>query len=85
VTEALEKQIIKLPAHLRRSLTLDRGLEMAHHAERGDFSRWVRDVFADVELARQFRKVEARWRRRELGDLRRTIDTLITVRYGGDD
>lgn len=58
---------------------------LAHHAERGDFSRWVRDVFADVELARQFRKVEARWRRRELGDLRRTIDTLITVRYGGDD
>ena len=58
---------------------------LAHHAERGDFSRWVRDVFADAELARQLRKVEARWRRRELGDLRRTIDTLITVRYGGDD
>ena len=58
---------------------------LAHHAERGDFSRWVRDVFADAELARQLRKVEARWRRRELGDLRRTIDTLITVRYGGDE
>ena len=26
------------------------------HAERGDFSRWVRDVFADAELARQLGK-----------------------------
>jgi hypothetical protein len=58
---------------------------LAHHAERGDFSRWVRDVFADAELARQLRKIEARWRRRELADLRRTIDALITVRYGSDD
>lgn len=69
----------------RRVVTTAPDELLAHHAERGDFSRWVRDVFADVELARQFRKVEARWRRRELGDLRRTIDTLITVRYGGDD
>jgi hypothetical protein len=58
---------------------------LAHHAEHGDFSRWVRDVFADVELARQLRKIEARWRRRELADLRRPIDALITVRYGADD
>jgi hydroxymethylpyrimidine pyrophosphatase-like HAD family hydrolase len=58
---------------------------LAHHAEHGDFSRWVRDVFADAELARQLRKIEARWRRRELADLRRTIDALITVRYGADD
>ena len=58
---------------------------LAHHAEHGDFSRWVRDVFADTELARQLRKIEARWRRRELADLRRTIDAVITVRYGADD
>ena len=58
---------------------------LAHHADHGDFSRWVRDVFADTELARQLRKIEARWRRRELADLRRTIDALITVRYGADD
>lgn len=58
---------------------------LADHAGHGDFSRWVRDVFADTELARQLRKIEARWRRRELADLRRTIDALITVRYGADD
>jgi hypothetical protein len=58
---------------------------LAPHAEHGDFSRWVRDVFADAELARQLRKIEARWRRRELADLRRAIDALITVRYGADD
>jgi hydroxymethylpyrimidine pyrophosphatase-like HAD family hydrolase len=58
---------------------------LGYHAERGDFSRWVRDVFADTELARQLGKAEARWRRGELPDLREAIDALITVRYGGDD
>jgi hydroxymethylpyrimidine pyrophosphatase-like HAD family hydrolase len=58
---------------------------LAHHAGRADFSRWVRDVFADLELARQLRKVEARWHRGELTDLRRAIGGLITARYGGDD
>ena len=58
---------------------------LAYHAERGDFSRWVRDVFADTELARQLGKAETRWRRGELPDLREAIDALITVRYGGDD
>ena len=57
---------------------------LGHHAALGDFSRWVHDVFADTELARQLRKAEARWRRGELPDLRRAIDVLITVRYGGD-
>jgi IS30 family transposase len=33
VARALEKQIIKLPAHLRRSLTWDRGLEMTRHCD----------------------------------------------------
>jgi len=33
VARALKKQIIKLPVHLRRSLTWDRGLEMTRHAD----------------------------------------------------
>jgi IS30 family transposase len=32
VAHALIEQIGRLPSHLRRSLTWDRGLEMAHHA-----------------------------------------------------
>jgi len=58
---------------------------LAHHAGGGDFSRWVRDVFGDAELARQLRKIEARWQRGELADLRRAIGGLIAVRYGGED
>jgi len=33
VARALEKPTTKLPAHLRRSLTRDRGLDMTRHAE----------------------------------------------------
>jgi IS30 family transposase len=33
VTEAIRKQIVRLPAHLRRSLTWDRGSEMSGHKE----------------------------------------------------
>ncbi|HYB69885.1 MAG TPA: HAD hydrolase family protein [Candidatus Bathyarchaeia archaeon] len=57
---------------------------LAHHAAAGDFSRWVRDVFGDAELARQLHKIEARWTRSELKDLRRAVDAVITVRYGTD-
>ena len=57
---------------------------LAHHADHGDFSRWVDDVFQDAELARQLRKAEGRWRRGELPELREVIDALITVRYGVD-
>lgn len=56
--------------------------ELGHHAGHGDFSRWVRDVFGDDELARQLGKVEARWRRGELTDVRPGIDRLIATRYG---
>jgi hydroxymethylpyrimidine pyrophosphatase-like HAD family hydrolase len=55
---------------------------LAYHAQRGDFSRWVRDVITDLDLAAQLRKSEARWNRGEITDLRRTIEELITVRYG---
>jgi hypothetical protein len=35
---------------------------LAFHAGRGDFSRWISDVFADQRLAARLRKVERRWR-----------------------
>jgi hypothetical protein len=55
---------------------------LGYHAGRGDFSRWVRDVFTDRELARQLEKSVARWRRGEIPDLGRAIDRLILNRYG---
>jgi hydroxymethylpyrimidine pyrophosphatase-like HAD family hydrolase len=55
---------------------------LGYHVCRGDFSRWVTDIFSDRELARQFRKLEARRRRGEVSDLRTVIDHLITLRYG---
>jgi hypothetical protein len=57
---------------------------LGYHAGRGDFSRWVLDVFSDRELSRQLRKMETRWRRGEITDLRSVIDRLITFRYGAE-
>jgi hydroxymethylpyrimidine pyrophosphatase-like HAD family hydrolase len=55
---------------------------LAHHAGHGDFSRWVRTVFSDQMLAHALEKLEARWRRGELPDLRRAIEDSILRRYG---
>ncbi|MBI4588940.1 MAG: HAD family phosphatase [Candidatus Rokubacteria bacterium] len=55
---------------------------LAYHAERGDFSRWVLDVFADPALGSQLRKTETRWGRGEITDLRAAIGRLIAARYG---
>lgn len=70
-----------LQAFRRVVATIDHGV-LAYHTEHGDFSRWVRDVFHDAELSRQLGKMESRWRRGELADLRGSIDTLIGSRYG---
>lgn len=70
-----------LQAFRRVVATIDHGV-LTHHAAHGDFSRWVLEVFHDAELGRQLRKVESRWRRGELADLRGSIDTLIRSRYG---
>lgn len=55
---------------------------LGDHAQRGDFSRWVLDVFGDRDLARQIAKVESRWRRCEVDDLDAAICPLIAARYG---
>jgi hypothetical protein len=55
------------------------------HAARGDFSRWLHDVFADHELGRQLAKIERRWGRAEIRDLRHAVERLIaaTVKRAG--
>ncbi len=58
---------------------------LAHHAARGDFSRWVLDVFSDPHLAAQLRKTESRWSRGEITDLRRAIAQLVMARYAMGD
>ncbi len=58
------------------------------HATRGDFSRWLLGVFADRELGRQLAKIERRWGRDEIHDLRHAIERLIAAamsRAGGRD
>lgn len=55
---------------------------LAHHARRGDFSRWILHVFSDWQLAAQLRKVESRWTRGEIADLRTALDRPIALRYG---
>ena len=72
-----------LQAFRRAVLAADDAV-LGYHAGRGDFSRWVLDVFSDRELARQLRKAEARWRREEVTALRSVIDRLITFRYGAE-
>jgi hydroxymethylpyrimidine pyrophosphatase-like HAD family hydrolase len=49
------------------------------HATRGDFSRWLLGVFADRELGRQLAKIERRWGRDEIRDLRHAIERLIAA------
>jgi hydroxymethylpyrimidine pyrophosphatase-like HAD family hydrolase len=49
------------------------------HATRGDFSRWLLDVLTDRELGRQLAKIERRWARDEIRDLRHAIEPLIVA------
>lgn len=52
---------------------------LADHAGRGDFSRWVRDVFDDRLLARQLGAIERRWRSEEIRDLRHALERLLSA------
>jgi hypothetical protein len=51
------------------------------HANRGDFSRWIADVFHDHALASEIRKVEQRFRLKHIHDLNDAIAKLIQERY----
>ena len=55
---------------------------VGEHARRGDFSRWIGNVFYDDRLASDIRKIEQRYRLSHLGDARQPIAALILARYG---
>jgi hypothetical protein len=50
---------------------------LGHHAAEGDFSRWMRDVFDDRQLSGHVRKIEQRWVRGEIADLRQALLQLL--------
>ncbi|HLC43124.1 MAG TPA: HAD family hydrolase [Methylomirabilota bacterium] len=68
----------------RRKILLVDDDALTYHTGRGDFSRWVLDIFSDQELARDLRKTERRYCRGEISDLRAAIGSLIAVRYGAE-
>jgi hypothetical protein len=55
---------------------------LAHHATRKDFSRWIMGVFNDQDLGRAVRKLESRWMRGEIPNLREAMQHLVTHYYG---
>ena len=55
---------------------------LGEHARRGDFSRWIANVFHDNRLASDVRKIEQRYRLGHLDDVRQSMATLIQERYG---
>lgn len=54
---------------------------LSEHAHRGDFSRWIADVFRDHFLASDVRKVEQRHRLGHIHDLSESLVKLIQERY----
>jgi hypothetical protein len=51
---------------------------LTDHASRGDFSRWVADVFLDRQLASQLRKAERRSTSEGVELLRATLTGLVS-------
>ncbi len=51
------------------------------HLRRGDFSRWIADVFGDQPLAAAIRKVERRHRLASTSNLRNAVVAAIRERY----
>lgn len=56
--------------------------EVVHaHARRGDFSRWIADVFGDHPLADEVRELEERHRRGQVVDLATALVESVALRY----
>ncbi len=51
------------------------------HARRGDFSRWIAEVFVDHLLADEIGKVEKQFRRGRVADLSESLVKPIRERY----
>jgi len=62
-------------------LTSIPAISVGGHARRGDFSRWIADVFHDHRLASGVRKIEQRYRLGLLSDVRQPMAALIQERY----
>ncbi len=51
------------------------------HAQRGDFSRWILDVFRDHPLSSRVRKVEEQYRLGQIRDIGPALAALVRERY----
>lgn len=54
---------------------------LAEHARRGDFSRWIAEIFHDHPLASDLRKIEYRYRAGQVAKLRDEIHDAILNHY----
>ena len=69
---------------LKEFVTMQQRLPVAaleDHAQRGDFSRWVADVFGDQPLAAAIRKIEKQYRRGGVANLSESLIKPIRERY----
>ena len=63
------------------ALAISSATVLAGHAHRGDFSRWIADVFRDHFLASDIRKLEQRFRLGHAHNISDSIIKLIRERY----
>jgi hypothetical protein len=58
---------------------------VAHHAGRGDFSRWIHDVYRDARLAAAVARVEQSFSWNEPHAFAASMRELVDLRYAEDD
>jgi hydroxymethylpyrimidine pyrophosphatase-like HAD family hydrolase len=69
---------------LREFVTIQDRLPVAAiegHAQRGDYSRWIAEVFGDHLLAAEIRKIEKQFRRDRVANFSESLIQLIYGRY----